>query len=142
MIASYLNNSTQDKGDYVFLDYTHQICSKTTSRIHSCSQILDGKMQGPQSFPFSFKFPIATSLGSGKNGRPVITDCPIPQTFLEKGVNASIKYELSLVVVHGKLRLDSKCVCMLFLPSPNHSHYSKTLHTRNLYAKDHPSSCL
>lgn len=33
---------------------------------------------------------------------------PIPQTFLERGVDASVQYELILRVAHGVLRRDSK----------------------------------
>ncbi|KAF9448991.1 hypothetical protein P691DRAFT_775016 [Macrolepiota fuliginosa MF-IS2] len=108
MITCYLNNSALDNGDYVFLSYTHPIYLKGTDDDSLMSRGSDGRVQGLHSFPFNFKFPTTTHLGDGKNGRPVITDCPIPQTFLEKGTNASIKYDLSLTVVHGRLRPNSK----------------------------------
>ena len=68
----------------------------------------DGKFSGSYFWPFSFQFPSEIVLQKGRNREQ--QKYPAPQTFLERGVNANVQYELVLRMSHGLLKADSKFV--------------------------------
>lgn len=69
----------------------------------STNKTMDGKLVGAHSWPFSFPFPQEVCIP----GRESET-FPAPQTFLERGTNANVQYDLVLRITHGLLRPDSK----------------------------------
>ncbi len=38
------------------------------------------------------------------------TASPIPQTFMEKGITVAVTYEISVIIVHGRFKSDSRYV--------------------------------
>ncbi|KIJ93581.1 hypothetical protein K443DRAFT_684471 [Laccaria amethystina LaAM-08-1] len=89
VITSFL-----DGGSYTFIDHRIPIW-------HRCGSA-DGKLVGTYSWPFSFPFPQEVSIpGRSKT-------FPAPQTFLERGTNANVQYDLVLHITHGLPRPDSK----------------------------------
>lgn len=94
------------EGSYTFLDQSILIWSRHSGDIRHSSaasgQKFDGKSSGTYSWPFTVPFPKEVAIA----GHDEVF--PIPQTFLERGVDASVQYELILRVAHGVLRRDSK----------------------------------
>ncbi|KAF9000212.1 hypothetical protein BDQ17DRAFT_1427216 [Cyathus striatus] len=87
---------------YTFLDEQHVIWAKSSSS--STAPPSARKLEGNHSWPFSFPFPTQTEV----RVRGGMQSYPIPQTFLERGTNISVQYEIALKVSHGFLRADSK----------------------------------
>lgn len=94
------------EGSYTFLDQSILVWSRHSGDIRHSSaasgQKFDGKSSGTYSWPFTVPFPKEVAMA----GHDEVF--PIPQTFLERGVDASVQYELILRVAHGVLRRDSK----------------------------------
>ncbi|KDR78623.1 hypothetical protein GALMADRAFT_118051, partial [Galerina marginata CBS 339.88] len=65
-----------------------------------------GKFLGAYQFPFSFPFPTCVNIASYEAN----LICPAPQSFMEHGITASVRYELVADIVHGFLKPDSRCV--------------------------------
>lgn len=93
VITSFL-----DGGSYTFMDHRVPIWHRS-----STNKTMDGKLVGAHSWPFSFPFPQEVCIP----GRESET-FPAPQTFLERGTNANVQYDLVLRITHGLLRPDSK----------------------------------
>ncbi|KAH9482506.1 hypothetical protein JR316_0004606 [Psilocybe cubensis] len=79
---------------------------ETPASLAARTKKFDGKFVGKYSWPFSFPFPETISL-PGHHGQPNI-QTPTPPTFLERGTQGNIGYELVLRITHGILRSDSK----------------------------------
>ncbi|CAA7259913.1 unnamed protein product [Cyclocybe aegerita] len=72
----------------------------------------DGKLSGDYAWPFAFSFPSEVSMPGTSS-----STCPAPQTFVEKGINGTVQYELVLRMTHGMLRSDSKLlVNIVYVP--------------------------
>ncbi|KAJ6531970.1 hypothetical protein B0H19DRAFT_1273145 [Mycena capillaripes] len=86
-------------GTYVFLNQSLPLWSKTESRSSGAAT----KLLGACVWPFSIPLPKAVSLKDGDD-----TLYRLPETFLERHTQASISYEISVLVSRGKLRADSQ----------------------------------
>ncbi|KAJ3501070.1 hypothetical protein NLJ89_g9505 [Agrocybe chaxingu] len=72
----------------------------------------DGKLSGDYAWSFAFSFPSEVSMPGTSS-----STCPAPQTFVEKGINGTVQYELVLRMTHGMLRSDSKLlVNIVYVP--------------------------
>ncbi|KAJ8494406.1 hypothetical protein ONZ45_g13242 [Pleurotus djamor] len=80
---------------FTFLTNTLSLWSKADS---------DVKLQGSSKWPFSMPLPKVVSLPTA-SGVPLV--CAMPETFMERGMMASIQYEITLRIARGKLRADS-----------------------------------
>ncbi|KAF4571281.1 hypothetical protein EYR36_008610 [Pleurotus pulmonarius] len=80
---------------YTFLNTSVPIWSKVAAGV---------KLQGSSTWPFSVPLPKTVSIPSSSGGSKL---CPLPETFMERGMMASIQYDLTLRIARGKLRADS-----------------------------------
>ncbi|PPQ66742.1 hypothetical protein CVT26_009543 [Gymnopilus dilepis] len=105
--------SSYEDGSSTFLD--HPVISWSRSNgdprcvspsiednVSSRAKKFDGKLSGQYSWPFCFPFPKSLPAQGHEGGLPV------PQSFFERGVQASVQYDLVLRMTHGLLRSDSK----------------------------------
>ncbi|KAJ7678977.1 hypothetical protein DFH06DRAFT_974169 [Mycena polygramma] len=94
-----VTDSSMD-GTYVFLSQSLPLWSKTESRSSGAAT----KLLGTCLWPFSIPLPKAVTLKDG-SGDALYR---LPETFLERHTQASISYEISVLVSRGKLRADSQ----------------------------------
>ncbi|KAG5220730.1 Pkinase-domain-containing protein [Salix suchowensis] len=80
---------------YTFLNTSVPIWSKVAA---------GAKLQGSSTWPFSVPLPKTVSIPTSSGGSKL---CPLPETFMERGMMASIQYDLTLRIARGKLRADS-----------------------------------
>ncbi|KAJ8518282.1 hypothetical protein ONZ45_g4636 [Pleurotus djamor] len=75
----------------------------------SVSSMKDGKLTpGEYTFPFCFPFPSGGSITT-----PGCLASHLPHTFLEKGLNGNIQYDVEMRIVKGKFRTDLKIRTMV-----------------------------
>ena len=105
-------------GSHVFLEHVHSLWkhdrgesppSVTVSDGGPAAEIVKGKFRGKFEWPFSFPFPsdfpyFGKRKGSGE------TLFTTPQTLMERGVNATIIYEVIVKVISGLFRNKHKFV--------------------------------
>ncbi|KAF8806268.1 hypothetical protein BYT27DRAFT_7339440 [Phlegmacium glaucopus] len=66
----------------------------------------EGKLSGQYTWPFTLTFPKEVTI-RGQH-QYLSKAYPTPRSFLERGTNGSVQYDLVLRVTHGLLRADSK----------------------------------
>ncbi|CAK5268373.1 unnamed protein product [Mycena citricolor] len=96
-ITGRVITDSSSAGMSVFLSQSLPLWSKIDSRIAGASS----KLLGQCEFPFSI--PLSKTV----NGDGYDSAFRIPETFLERRTQASITYEIAVVVSRGKLRSDS-----------------------------------
>ena len=90
----------------------------TTKTVNTSSLVPKTARKKKWSSPFTFNMsPSSTdeAVSSSSQIQPSISAqnrhslaSPLPQSFMEKGINSNVAYEISVRVVHGRLRANSK----------------------------------
>lgn len=122
--------SSLAEGSHVFLEHVHPVWKDDSSAsgspqsptggMHS-PQSATGKQSGRVELPFEFDFPTEFSVGGSGNGKDPDSNSTgsgkqyaTPQTLMERGVSATIVYEVVLKVVSGAFfRSAHKYVCFI-----------------------------
>ncbi|TEB23785.1 hypothetical protein FA13DRAFT_1402892 [Coprinellus micaceus] len=126
MVRGRVVTSSVADGSHVFLEHVHSLWrhdrgesppSVTVSDGAPTAEIVKGKLRGKFEWPFSFPFPkdfpyFGKRKGSGE------TLFTTPQTLMERGVNATIIYEVIVKVISGLFRNKHKIIAnVLYVPS-------------------------
>ncbi|KAF9455135.1 hypothetical protein P691DRAFT_754242 [Macrolepiota fuliginosa MF-IS2] len=107
--------SPPENRDRIFLERSHNLYSKKShgdpGNWGQCNvsrnRKPDGKMQGTYHFPFSFPFPTEVAVDKGHNLTPIVT-YEMPPSHLERDSRVTVRYDMGLVIGHGRLKLDSR----------------------------------
>ena len=70
----------------------------------------DGKLVGNYDFPFSMPFPAYVDLASSSTANMEQMASPTPQTFIERGITATVTYTISVLFIHGWFKHESRSV--------------------------------
>ncbi|KIK03857.1 hypothetical protein K443DRAFT_94292 [Laccaria amethystina LaAM-08-1] len=101
--------SSLEEGSYTFLDHAVDIWNKDVGdprAAHAGGKRFDEKLDGKYRWPFNFAFPSEFTIPS--HGGQISHSFQTPQTFHERGLNATLEYELFLHINHGMFRGSSK----------------------------------
>ncbi|TFK28973.1 hypothetical protein FA15DRAFT_632925 [Coprinopsis marcescibilis] len=126
--GQFITSALSD-GSYTFLNQTITVWDKNASETQTGNRPspldidrgkrnrFNARLQGKYSWPFSFPFPEEICLlQKGSRSRQQIV--PTPQTFLERGTNANIQYQLVMHITHGLFRSNSKLQANIsYIPS-------------------------
>ena len=100
--------SSLTEGSQVFLEHVHPVWKndavpQSPTAIASPPALAGGKLSGRVELPFDFVFPTEFSAG-GKDSNSRSTSSQqhsTPQTLMERGVSATVLYEITLKVISG-----------------------------------------
>ncbi|KAG7089409.1 hypothetical protein E1B28_011097 [Marasmius oreades] len=104
-ITGRITTSPKIEDNHTFLTVTHTIWSKSSDvvRVPSASESATGsKLVGRCAWPFSIPLPRKAKEIGGD-----VESHPLPETFRESDVHASVQYEVTVHVARGKLRTDN-----------------------------------
>lgn len=107
MITGRVITGSHSSGSFTFLNQSSTIWSKSGGFQRSQSSF-DGtsssKLRGTCKWPLSLSLPRKVNVTNSHGD----TDCyPLPETFLERQMSASIQYDFTLLIGRGKLRTDN-----------------------------------
>ncbi|KAJ2915631.1 hypothetical protein MD484_g4814, partial [Candolleomyces efflorescens] len=117
--------SSLTEGSQVFLEHVHPVWKndavpQSPTAVASPPALAGGKLSGRVELPFDFVFPTEFSAG-GKDSNSKSTSSQqhsTPQTLMERGVSATVLYEITLKVISGAFfRSTQKIVAnVLYVP--------------------------
>lgn len=124
LLRGRLVTSALNEGSHMFLEHSHPIWKAGTDSYHIptpdesglTGEMIKGKFSGEFELPFSFPFPTEFSTTSKKGASPATHTTP--QTLVERGIYATVVYQVILKVTGGGfLRNTTKVVAdVLYIP--------------------------
>lgn len=107
--------SALDEGSHLFLEHSHTVWKAGSDEHHIptpdesglTGEMIKDKFRGEFELPFSFPFPTEFTVTSKKGSGPGAT-YTTPQTLIEKGIHATIVYQVIVKAAGGLLRSTAK----------------------------------